>query len=258
MDYRLQGKLALVTAGAHGIGQAIADLLAAEGARVIVADIDEVALAAGSNWHGAVAADLSTADGMASAIEFALQRFGRAPDILINNLGLADAAPFQELSDDRWARAFSINLMGAVRTCRALIPSMAERGEAAVVNIASDLAKQPEPGLIDYGACKSALLHVTKGLAKEYAPRVRVNAVSPGPVWTRLWSRPGGIADQLAAQYGTDRDAAVAQFLKDRQMPLGMGQPEDVAHAAVFLASPLARFITGANLDLGGTLRGIV
>jgi len=88
MDYRLQGKLALVTAGAHGIGQAIADLLAAEGARVIVADIDEAALAAGSNWHGAIAADLATADGMASAIDFALQRFGRAPDILINNLGL--------------------------------------------------------------------------------------------------------------------------------------------------------------------------
>jgi NAD(P)-dependent dehydrogenase (short-subunit alcohol dehydrogenase family) len=101
-------------------------------------------------------------------------------------------------------------------------------------------------------------LHVTKGLAKEYAPRVRVNAVSPGPVWTRLWSRPGGIADQLAAAYGTDRDAAVEQFLKDRQMPLGMGQPQDVAHAAVFLASPLARFITGANLDLGGTVRGLV
>lgn len=258
MDYRLQGKLALVTAGAHGIGQAIADLLAAEGARVIVADIDEAALASKSNWHGAVAADLATADGMASAIDFALQAFGRAPDILINNLGLADAAPFQELSDDRWTRAFSINLMGAVRTCRALVPAMAERGEAAVVNIASDLAKQPEPGLIDYGACKSALLHVTKGLAKEYAPRVRVNAISPGPVWTRLWSRPGGIADQLAAQYGTDRDAAVDQFLKDRQMPLGMGQPEDVAHAAVFLASPLARFITGANLDLGGTVRGLV
>jgi NAD(P)-dependent dehydrogenase (short-subunit alcohol dehydrogenase family) len=258
MDYRLEGKLALVTAGAHGIGQAIADLLAAEGARVIVADIDEAALAAGCNWHGAIAADLATADGMASAIDFALQRFGRAPDILINNLGLADAAPFQELSDDRWARAFSINLMGAVRTCRTLLPAMAELGEAAVVNIASDLAKQPEPGLIDYGAFKSALLHVTKGLAKEYAPRVRVNAVSPGPVWTRLWSRPGGIADQLAAQYGTDRDAAVEQFLKDRQMPLGMGQPQDVAHAAVFLASPLARFITGANLDLGGTVRGLV
>src|SRR5215469_18592312 len=91
MDYRLEGKLALVTAGAHGIGQAIADLLAGEGARVIVADIDEAALAAGSNWYGAVAADLATADGMASAIDFALQRFGRAPDILINNLGLADA-----------------------------------------------------------------------------------------------------------------------------------------------------------------------
>ena len=66
-------------------------------------------------------------------------------------------------------------------------------GSASVVNIASDLAKQPEPGLMAYGACKAALLHVTKNLAKEYAPKIRVNAVSPGPVWTRLWTRPGGI-----------------------------------------------------------------
>ena len=135
---------------------------------------------------------------------------------------------------------------------------MAELGSASVVNIASDLAKQPETIPMDYGACKSALLHLTKALAKQYAPRVRVNAVSPGPVWTRLWSRPGGMADRLSEQYGVDRDAAVQRFLEDRQMPLGMGQPVDVAHAVVFLASPLAKFVTGANLDLGGTLRGSI
>ena len=259
MDYQLTGKFALVTAGAHGIGEAIADLLKLEGADVIVADLDESTLREKAHkWHGTVASDLATAPGVDAAVAFTLARFGRAPDILINNLGLADPAPFEDLSDERWARSFAINLMGSVRTCRALLPRMAERGAAAVVNIASDLAKQPEPVPMDYGASKSALLHVTKGLAKQYAPRVRVNAVSPGPVWTRLWSRRGGIADQLAAQYGTDRDAAVQRFLEDRQMPLGMGQPEDVAHAAVFLASPLARFITGANLDLGGTLRGLI
>ncbi len=257
MDYQLAGKFAFVTAGAHGIGEAIANLLTAEGADVIVADRDEDAL--GDNapkWRGTFAADLATARGMDAAVSYMLETFGRAPDILINNLGLADPAPFEDLSDERWARAFAINLMGCVRACRALLPRMAELGAAAVVNIASDLAKQPETIPMDYGASKSALLHVTKALAKQYAPRVRVNAVSPGPVWTRLWSRLGGLADQMAAHYGVDRDAAVARFLEDRQMPLGMGQPEDVAHAAVFLASPLAKFITGANLDLGGTLRG--
>jgi NAD(P)-dependent dehydrogenase (short-subunit alcohol dehydrogenase family) len=259
MDYQLAGKFALVMAGAHGIGEAVANLLAREGAAVIVADQDAAALNEhGACWRGRFAADLASAAGVDGAVAYALETFGHAPDILINNLGLADPAPFENLSDERWARAFEINLMGSVRACRALLPQMAELGGAAVVNTASDLAKQPETVPMDYGACKSALLHVTKGLAKQYAPRVRVNAVSPGPVWTRLWSRPGGIADQLASQYGTDRETAVERFLQDRQMPLGMGQPEDVAHAVVFLASPLARFITGANLDLGGTLRGLV
>ena len=145
--------------------------------------------------------------------------------------------------------------MGCVRTCRALLPKMAALGSASVVNIASDLAKQPEPGLMVYGACKAALLHVTKNLAKEYAPKIRVNAVSPGPVWTRLWTRPGGIVDQLVAHYGVDKDAAVKRFLEERYMPLGIGQPEDVAHAVVFLASPLAKFITGESGYWGDTAR---
>ena len=111
---------------------------------------------------------------------------------------------------------------------------------------------------MDYGACKAGLLYVTKALAKQYAPRIRVNAVLPGPIWSRMWTRPGGIVDQLVAQYGVDRDAAVKRFLEDRQMPMGIGQPEDVAHAIVFLASPRARFITGAALDIGGTIRGLI
>lgn len=259
MDYQIRDKLAFVTAGAHGIGEAVANLLTREGATVIVADRDEAALAAkGHAWGGAFAADLATAPGMDAAIAYVLRIFGRAPDILVNNLGLADPVPFERLSDEHWARSLDINLMGCVRTCRALLPKMAEAGRASVVNVASDLAKQPESSPMDYGACKSALLYVTKALAKQYAPNVRVNAVSPGPVWTRLWSRPGGIADQLAEQYGVDREAAVQRFLQDRYMPLGIGQPEDVANAVVFLASPLARFITGANLDIGGTLRGLI
>jgi NAD(P)-dependent dehydrogenase (short-subunit alcohol dehydrogenase family) len=135
---------------------------------------------------------------------------------------------------------------------------MAARGGGAVVNTGSDLAKQPEPGFLDYGSCKAGLLYVTKALAKQYAPTVRINTVLPGPIWSRMWTREGGIVDQLVEHYKMDRDAAVKQFLQDRQMPMGIGDPEDVANAVVFLASPLSRFITGAALDIGGTIRGLI
>ncbi|MFB3777644.1 MAG: SDR family NAD(P)-dependent oxidoreductase [Bryobacteraceae bacterium] len=259
MDYQLKGKLAYVSAGAHGIGQAIANLLTKEGASVIVADCDGEALQKnGGAWRATIAADLATAKGVEQAVQFVLNNFGRAPDILINNLGVGDATPFEQATDEVWMRSINVNLMGCVRTCRALVPRMAELGDAAVVNTGSDLSKQPEPGLLDYGSCKAALLYFAKALSKQYAGKVRINVVSPGPVWTRMWYRPGGMVDQLAEQYGTDKDTAVKRFLQDRQMPLGIAQPEDVAYAAVFLASPLAKFITGANLDIGGTLRGLI
>jgi NAD(P)-dependent dehydrogenase (short-subunit alcohol dehydrogenase family) len=260
MDYGLKGKYAFVNAGAYGIGEAVADLLTQEGASVIVADRDEDALnAKASRWAGVVAADLATPAGTDASVSYVLKTFGRAPDILINNLGVGDSSSFEDISDERWARSFEINLMGCIRTCRALLPAMAKNGAASIVNTGSDLAKQPEPTLMDYGVCKAGLLYLTKALAKQYAPHVRVNAVLPGPVWTRMWTRPGGIVDQLITHYGVeDREAAVKRFLEDRYLPLGIGQPEDVANAIVFLASPLAKFITGSTLDIGGTLRGLV
>jgi NAD(P)-dependent dehydrogenase (short-subunit alcohol dehydrogenase family) len=259
MDYRLKGSSAFVSAGAHGIGEAIADLLSQEGAFVVVADQDEGALRDKSRkWKGTVAANLATAAGVDRAVACVLETFNGPPDILINNLGVADAAAFTEISDDRWAQSFQVNVMGCVRACRAILPKMAERGSGSVVNTGSDLAKQPEPTLMDYGACKASLLYITKGLAKQYAPAVRINTVLPGPIWSRMWTRQGGIVDQLMQQYGLDREASVKKFLDDRQMPMGIGEPHDVAHAVVFLASPLAKFITGASLDIGGTIRGIL
>lgn len=258
MDYQIRGKCALVCAGAHGIGEAIADLLTQEGAIVVVADRDEATLAGNaSRWAGIVAADLATADGVDQAVSAALRTFGRAPDILINNLGVGNAAAFEEISDEVWAQSFNINLMGTIRTCRALIPAMAKQGSCAVVNTGSDLAKQPEPGLMDYGVCKAGLLYLTKALARQYVPHVRVNAVLPGPIWSQMWTRPGGILDQLVAAYGVGKEEAIDRFLAERYMPLGIGEPMDVAHAVVFLASPVSKFITGASLDLGGTLRGL-
>jgi NAD(P)-dependent dehydrogenase (short-subunit alcohol dehydrogenase family) len=260
MDCQIRGKLAYVNAGAYGIGEAVADLLTREGASVIVGDKDEAALTEKAHrWTGTVAADLATAAGTDHAVSYVLRTFGRAPDILINNLGVGEAGSFEDLSDQHWARSFEINLMGCVRMCRAFVPGMAAQGDAAIVNTGSDLAKQPEPGIMDYGVCKAGLLYLTKALAKQYAPQVRVNAVLPGPVWTRMWTRPGGIVDQLVQKYEVgDRDLAVKRFLEDRYLPLGIGQAENVANAVVFLASPLAKFITGAALDIGGTLRGLI
>jgi NAD(P)-dependent dehydrogenase (short-subunit alcohol dehydrogenase family) len=259
MDYQFAGKTAYVSAGAHGIGEAVADLLTQEGARVIVSDHDDAALREKhSKWAGSVAADLSTAEGVAHAVDYALGVFGAAPDIVVNNLGVGNATPFDQTTDEIWERSIAVNLMGCVRTCRALLPKMAARGSGVVVNTGSDLAKQPEPGFMDYGTCKAGLLYLTKALAKQYAPLVRVNTVLPGPIWSRMWTRPGGIVDQLVEHYGTDRETAVARFLQDRQLPMGIGQPEDVAHAVLFLASPRAKFITGASLDIGGTIRGLI
>jgi NAD(P)-dependent dehydrogenase (short-subunit alcohol dehydrogenase family) len=259
MDLQITDKLAFVAAGAHGIGKATADLLAREGATVIVADQDEAALAEqAGRWHDTVSADLSTREGVDRAVARVLENFGRAPDILINNLGVGNSTPFEQLTDEQWMQSFQVNLLGTVRICRALVPRMAAHGGGAVVNTGSDLAKQPEPGFFDYGSCKAGLLYVTKALAKQYAPVVRVNTVLPGPIWSRMWTREGGIVDQLVEHYKTDRDSAVKQFLHDRQMPMGIGNPEDVAAAVVFLASPLARFITGAALDIGGTIRGLI
>ena len=259
MDYHLKSKTAYVSAGAHGIGEAIADLLTAEGASVVVGDSDgDVLRGKSSKWRGVVVADLSTAAGVNDAVAHVVEAFGGPPDILINNLGVGNSTPFEEATDEVWERSIAVNLMGCVRTSRALVPLMAKRGSGAVVNTGSDLAKQPEPGFVDYGTCKAGLLYLTKALAKQYAPVVRVNSVLPGPIWSRMWTRPGGIVDQLVAHYGTDRETAVARFLEDRQMPMGIGQPADVAHAVVFLASPLAKFITGASLDIGGTIRGLI
>lgn len=259
MDYRIRDKCAFVCAGAHGIGEAVADLLTQEGARVVVADRDETVLREKARrWAGVTAADLATADGVARAVAAALDEFGRAPDILVNNLGVGNAANFEGLTDNDWTRSFDVNLMGTIRICRVLLPRMAEQGGGSVVNTVSDLAKQPEPGMMDYGVCKAGLLYLTKALARKYVPRVRVNAVLPGPIWSQMWTRPGGIVDQLVAEYGVSKEEAVERFLEERYMPLGIGEPMDVAHAVVFLASPLAKFITGAGIDIGGTLRGLV
>lgn len=189
-----------------------------------------------------------------------MERLGGPPDILVNNVGLAPNKPVENLEDDDWQRSFELNLMSAVRACRALLPPMSRRGSGAVVSIASDLAKQPEAVPADYGAFKAALVSLSKSLAIRYAESgVRVNAVCPGPIWTGLWSRPGGVVDDLAALYGLPPEQALRRFQDERRLMLGMGQPEDVARLVAFLVSPAARHITASAHDVnGGSVRSLL
>ncbi|TQM36988.1 SDR family NAD(P)-dependent oxidoreductase [Pseudonocardia cypriaca] len=262
MDLQLHGTTAFVTGGAQGIGLAIADRLCAEGVRLAVADIDGDLLHKNDErWTVdgrpplLITVDLSTAEGVASAVESTLAGFDGPPHIVVNNVGVAVSRDFADIDDAGWQRTFDTNFMSYVRVSRALLPRM---GGGAVVNIASDLAKQPEVVPADYGAMKAAVLHLTKVLALRYAPAVRTNAVLPGPVWTGLWSRPGGLVDLLAAEYGTDRDTALARYLKDRQLTFGIADPEDVADMVAFLVSPRTGRINGSAFDIGGTVRSLI
>jgi NAD(P)-dependent dehydrogenase (short-subunit alcohol dehydrogenase family) len=155
----------------------------------------------------------------------------------------------------------NLNFMTVVRFSRAVIPQMVEQGSGSIVSLASDVARQPDHFLVDYGVSKAAIAHLSKAISMEFGPRgIRSNAVAPGPTRTSLWDRPGGFVDYLASEYKMDRESAVEHFVKvTRNLPLGrMGQPEDVAAVITFLSSALARQITGSVYCVdSGSMRAI-
>jgi NAD(P)-dependent dehydrogenase (short-subunit alcohol dehydrogenase family) len=266
MDFGIGGKTAYVTGGAMGIGAAIADALAAEGVRLAVSDLARDELEAHHDaWtvNGRppllIPVDLGTREGAVAAAERVLAELG-PPDILVNNVGVGVVRSFEQIADEEWLRTLELNLMSYVRTSRVLVPAMAGGAGGAVVNIASDLAKQPEPVPVDYAVSKAGILSLTKSLSLEYAPKVRVNAVCPGPIWTHLWTRPGGFADSLGDLYGLPPEQAVDKFISERHLPLArIGEPADVAAVTVFLASPLSKYVTSSSYNVdGGSIRSLV
>lgn len=263
-DFGLRGRKVLVTGSATGIGRATVDGFVAEGAEVVAIDIEFDVLEEYVRNQGIggqvtpVRADLSTVDGVTHAVEEGLRIFEGAPDVLVNNVGAGRLKTFEEISDDDFHKTFELNFFSMVRTCRALLPRMFEAGRGAVVNVTSDLSRQAEDTIVDYAASKAAVASVAKSLARAYAPRVRVNNVAPGPIWTPFWSDPKtGWIKNLEAAYGATGDQAVQAFIEDRGIPLGrMGTPEEVANAILFLSSDLAGFTTGSTLGVdGGTVR---
>ena len=243
---RLEDKIALVTGGGAGIGRAIAETFAREGAFVVIADRDgkaakEVAAAIvkANGAASAHAVDVTDTDQVKALIEEIGRSHGRL-DVLVNNAGVGERADFRHLSDEAWDKVWKTNLDGTVRCAREAFDLLKASGKASVINLSSIMASKHMRQMAVYSATKGAVSALSRSLAVEYAPYgIRVNTLLPGYVETALIGRY--ISNPMIAK------ALLTQTPLRR-----FGTPEDIANAALFLASDEAAYITGACLNVDG------
>ena len=261
MDFHLDGKLALVSGSTAGIGFAIANALAREGARIIVngRSDDRVKSAMERIRKDNPKAQLEpfAADlGGAAGAEEALRRFPEV-DVLVNNLGIFEPKPFEEISDAEWLRFFEVNVMSGVRLSRAYLPRMKERNWGRIVFISSESGLQIPAEMIHYGVTKTAQIAVARGIAETCAGTgVTCNAVLPGPTASE------GVNDfvgSLAQQAGQTRDQVEKEFF-EKARPSSLlkrfATPDEVAAMVAFICSPLSSATNGAALRVdGGVVR---
>ncbi len=246
---RLQDKIALITGSAAGIGLATAQVFAAEGAHVYIADVDgegagrlaEDLLAKGLK-ASAMAVDVSRGQDV-SALMRAIEQQHKRLDVVVNNAGINVRTEFRNMTDADWVRLREVNLDGIIRIARDAFPLLKASGRGSLVNLASIMGHRGMRTLAAYGATKGAISALTRGLAVEYAPfGIRVNALAPGFIETAL----------------TERVLKIEAFSKAllEQTPLRrFGTSEDVARAALFFASDESAFITGAELAVDGGMQ---
>jgi NAD(P)-dependent dehydrogenase (short-subunit alcohol dehydrogenase family) len=259
VDLMLRDKVAIVTGASKGIGMAVTESLADEGA-LVVAAARRVSSLQGLENVTPVAVDFADATAPAELVRRTLEKHGRA-DILVNNVGAARLRMkgFLDVTDDDFMWSLEINLFTMLRTSRAVLGTMLKQGSGAIVNVASvNFNLLPHGSIVDYGAAKAAVVNVTKAMALEFkAYGVRVNAVSPGPVGTDLWLGEGAIAERIAAAGGPGPVAAsdlelvrIGEDATDR-----FALPEEVATLVTYLASPRAANVTGKNYVIDGGMQ---
>jgi NAD(P)-dependent dehydrogenase (short-subunit alcohol dehydrogenase family) len=250
VDLGLRDRACLVTGSTDGIGLATARLLVEEGARVVTCGRTE-APGIGEAHH--VQADLGMAGEPERAVEESAQSLGGL-DVLVNNVGVARQAKFEEVPDEEWDAYWQLNVMSYVRAIRAALPHLRASQSAAIVNVSSTAAKRPSTGRPHYSVTKAAVLSLSRLVADLYAKDgIRCNAVTPGPTATRAWLGEGGLADQQG-----ERDEVLAKVGAGR--PLGrLAEPDEIAGVVAFLCSERASYVTGAAWSAdGGTVPIII
>ncbi|MEE2861432.1 MAG: SDR family NAD(P)-dependent oxidoreductase [Pseudomonadota bacterium] len=240
---RFQDKVVIVTGGAGGIGQAIAKRFSAEGARVVITDLDverTEAAAAAVPGSRALASDIATAEGCRAIVDDVIATEGRI-DVLCNNAGINRRGDLLSLTPDDWRLSFSVNVDAMFHLCQAALPHMIAAGGGAIVNTASQWGLHPAPGHIAYNVTKAAVASFTQNLARDYAAqKIRVNAVCPGEIHTPM------------LEAGVRKSGRTIADL-DRLVPFGrIGKPEEVAAVVAFLASDEAAFMCGSLVEITG------
>ena len=241
----LDGRVALVTGAASGIGRATALLFAQAGAVVLInhlarraeADALVVEIAAAGGRAIAFDADVTDADAVQAMVDGALTAFGRI-DVLVNCAGIIQEKPFLQTTLADWRHMLATDLDAVFLLCRAVLPGMVAQGSGVVVNIASDLGILGRADYAPYATAKAGVIGLTKSLAREFAPAIRVNAIAPGPVATAMLSPESMSAEWLAKE----KDIPQARF----------ADPQEIAATALFLASDWSRFYCGQVLGPNG------
>jgi 3-oxoacyl-[acyl-carrier protein] reductase len=265
MDLGLRERACIVTGASRGIGKATALALAAEGAsELLIARgpdrLEETAAEcreAGAKAVDVLALDITEAAAGERITSACLERFGRI-DVLVNNAGTSTARPLDELTDEDWRLQWELNVLGPMRLMRAAAPTMAERGWGRIVNVCSSSGKRPGQRNVAYSVAKAGQLSLSRAFADAYAKRgVLVNAITPGPVTTELWTDPGGLADQVAAARGTTREEVLESTAAG--VPLGrFGSPQEIANVIAFLCSDAVSNVAGAAWSVDGGLVAVI